>query len=210
MKRCLMVLMLLLSFTPVCRAQEPALWDELGMEELARAGEEYDTGVELSSGLELEQEVESLLDRTASHLPGVLRSSLRSALLILVVVLMCAMAEGLRQAGGEQSGLNVCVIAGALAITAVSANDMSSMMGLGRSTIDRMQGFSQVLLPIVAACTAATGAAAKAAARQVATALFSSILLAMIDRLLVPLVYAYVAACTAYAAVGNPGLKKVA
>ena len=32
----------------------------------------------------------------------------------------------------------------------------------------------------------------------------------MIDRLLVPLVYAYVAACTACAAVGNPGLKKVA
>lgn len=210
MKRCFCVVILLLSLATVCRAQEQPLWDELGLDELSRAGAQYDTGVELSAELELEQGVERLLDRAAWYLPGVLRSGLRSALVLLVVVLFCAIAEGARAAGKEQNGLNVCIMAGALAITALSAGDMNAMMGLGRGTIDRMQGFSQVLLPIVAACTAATGAAAGAAARQVATALFSSLLLSLIDRLLVPLVYAYVAACTAYAAVGNPGLKKVA
>lgn len=201
---------LLLFFAPACRAQEQQLWDELGVDELARAGAQYDTGVELTEELKLEQGLKELLDRAAGYLPGVLRSALRSALVLMVVVLLCAMAEGVRAAGIEQSGVNVCVMAGALAITAVSANDMSSMMGLGRSTINSMQGFSQVLLPVVAVCTAATGAPAAAAARQVATALFSSVLLRLIDRLLIPLVYAYVVACTAHAAVGNPGLKKVA
>ena len=75
---------------------------------------------------------------------------------------------------------------------------MSAMIGLGRSTIDSMQGFSKVLLPISAACTAATGAPAGAAARQVATAMFSSALLTLIDRLLVPMVYAYAAASAAW------------
>lgn len=210
MKGCLIVAGLLLVLISPCHARQPDLWQSLGGDELSRAGAQYDTGVELSDTPQVEQGVEDLLERAAQHLPGVLRAGLRSALVLLVVVVLCAMAEGVRAAGGEENGLNVCVMAGALAITALSADDMSSMMGLGRSTIDNMQGFSQVLLPIVAACTAATGAAAKAAARQVATALFSTLLLGLIDRLLVPLVYAYVAACTAYAAVGNPGLKKVA
>lgn len=208
MRRCLVFFALLLLFAPVCRAQE--LWQELGMDELSRAGARYDAGVELSADLELEQGVNGLLERAARYLPDALRAGLRSALMLLVIVMLCAMAQGMRSAGGETIGPDVCVMAGALAITAVSASDMSTMMGLGRSTIDSMQGFSQVLLPISAACTAATGAPAGAAARQVATALFSNVLLTLIDRLLVPLVYAYVAACTACAAVGNPGLKKVA
>lgn len=210
MRRCLTILFLLLLLCPVCRAQESGLWDELGVGELARAGERYDAGVELSGEMELDEGLNSLLERAAEHLPGVLRSGVSGALTLLVIVILCAVAEGIRTAGQEQSGLNVCLVAGALAITALSANDMSAMMGLGRSTIDRMQGFSQVLLPIAAACTAATGAPAGAAARQIATAMFSSLLLTLIDRLLVPLVYAYVVASTAHAAVGNPGLKKVA
>lgn len=210
MRRYLTVLALLLFLAPVCRAQDSGLWDELGVGELGRAGERYNVGVELSRDMELDAGVESLLQRAMEYLPGELRAGLRGALTMLVVVILCAVAQGVRAAGTQQSGLDVCLLAGALAITALSANDMSAMMGLGRSTIDRMQGFSQVLLPIAAACTAATGATAGAAARQMATVLFSSLLLTLIDRLLVPLVYAYVVACTAHAAVGDPGLKKVA
>ena len=209
-KQCLIILLLALVLAPVCRAQEEQLWDAIGMDELARAGEQYDAGVELSPDIQLDRGLDKLLERGAEHLPGVLRKGLSSAVSLLVIVIACAMAEGMRAAGTPQGGLNVCIMAGALAITAVSANEMSAMMGLGRSTIDRMQGFSQILLPISAACTAATGAPTAAAVRQVATALFSSLLLSLIDRVLVPLVYAYVVACTAHAAVGNPGLDKVA
>jgi stage III sporulation protein AE len=40
--------------------------------------------------------------------------------------------------------------------------------------------------------------------------MFSDFLLTLIDRLLLPLVYIYIAALTAYAAIGNEGLKRVA
>ncbi len=43
-----------------------------------------------------------------------------------------------------------------------------------------------------------------------AAALFSGLLVDLIDRLLVPLVYGYIAASVAYAAVGNEGLKRLA
>ena len=210
MKRILVILLLCLYLAPVCRAQEDELWDTLGVDDLSRAGVEYGVQVQMTPELSLEQGVNTLLQQMMEHMPAVLKVGVRSGLMLLVIVLLCAMAEGVRAAGGESGGLNVCILAGTLAVTAVSASDMSAMMGLGRSTIDSMQGFSKVLLPVTAACTAAMGAPAGAAARQVATSLFSNALLTLIDRLLVPVVYAYVAVCAACAAVGNPGLKKVA
>ena len=210
MKRALIVLMLCFFFAPVCRAQEEELWDALGVDDLSRAGMEYGVEVELTPELNLEQGASTLLEQMMAHMPSVLKVGVRSGLMLLVIVMLCSMAEGVRTVGGESGGLNVCILAGTLAVTAVSASDMSAMMGLGRRTIDSMQGFSKVLLPVTAACTAAMGAPAGAAARQVATSLFSNALLTLIDRLLVPVVYAYVAVCSACAAVGNPGLKKVA
>ncbi|MPM84220.1 hypothetical protein SDC9_131291 [bioreactor metagenome] len=54
------------------------------------------------------------------------------------------------------------------------------------------------------------GAPAGAATRQLATLLFSDMLITAIDRLLLPLLYLYIALSAAKAAVGNDGLKRVA
>ena len=210
MKRCWMVVIVMLLLTGSCRAQEQLLLDELELDKLSEAGVQYDTGVEFSRDMDLDRGLKQLAERAGEHLPRALRTGLRSAVLLLAVVLLCGMADGMRAAGIGTDSLNVCVMAGALAITAISANDMSTMMGLGRSTIDSMQGFARVLLPVTAVCSALAGGAAGAAVRQTATTLFLNLLLTLIDRLLVPLVYAYVAAFTAYAAVGNQGLKKLA
>ncbi len=92
---------------------------------------------------------------------------------------------------------------GALAVATVSVSDINGLIGLGRDAIDAMTMFSKALLPTMATVTAVSGAPAGAAARQLATVLFSDVLLTLIDRLLIPLVYLYVAAFTAYAAVGT-------
>lgn len=210
MKRGVVIVLLLVLLTPVCRAQSGDLWAELGADELAQEGQQYGLQEDLSEGVELEEGLQSLMGNMTQHLPNILRSGFKEALSLLAVVVLCAAMRGVQDAGLKQGGPDVSLMAGALAIVALAAGDMSAMLGLGRSTIDRMQGFSQVLLPVVAACTAATGAPAGAAAKQVATAFFSNMLITVIDQILIPLVYAYVLACTAYAAVGNLGLKKIA
>lgn len=194
---------------PCAAAQSGADWDSLGVGELERAAGDYGADIELSGGLTLDGGLAQVAGRAMELLPGALSACLKSALMLMAVALLCAMAQGLR-AAGQREGLQTAVMAGALAVTAVAVTDMGTMMGLGRRTIDNMQGFAQALLPAMAAVTAAAGGTAGAAARQIATTLFSNALLTLIDVLLVPLVYAYVAACTAYAAVGSPGLKKVA
>ena len=101
-------------------------------------------------------------------------------------------------------------IAGALAITALTLTDMAAMIGLGRETIGKMEGFSSVLLPVVAVLTAATGGVSAGAVRQSATVLFIQLLITAMDTLLIPMVYAFAAVNCAYAVVGNPGLQRLA
>ena len=121
-------------------------------------------------------------------------------------------AEGYGVEAGTDldEGLSNLFSDGALAVTALTMTDMAAMIGLGRETLGRMSAFSDLLLPVVAVLTAATGGLTGAAVRQSATVLFSQLLLTAMDRLLIPLVYAYVAVSCAHAAVGNPGLERLA
>lgn len=207
MKRVLLAVGVVLLLIQPCRADE--LTERLGVDGLTEAGQAYDVGVAYEGDLALEDGVRQLWDRAAQLLPDTVRQALRGGLVLLAVVLLCGMAQSVHAVGGGGQ-LPVVVMGGALAVTGLSAGDMSLMMGLGRGAIDRMHGFGTVLMPVMAACTAACGRTAAAAARQMATALFSNLLIAVIHKMLVPMVYAFIAVLTAYAAIGNPGLKRVA
>lgn len=163
-------------------------------------------GYGVSQGGSLDKGLSSLLGGALGQIGTLFRSGLSTAMKLVAVVLLCSLAESVR--AGE--GLQAVNIAGALAITALTMTDMAVMIGLGRDTLGRMESFSQFLLPAMAVLTAATGNVTAAAARHGATVLFSQLLITAMDRLLVPLVYAFAAVSCAYAAVGNPGLKKLA
>lgn len=185
----------------------PALGAELtvpGLDQVWEAAEE--AGV--SPGASLDGGLSGLFGNALGQLGGLFRASLSTAMKLAAVVLLCSLAESARAGDGE--GLQAVTVAGALAITALTMTDMAAMVGLGRDTLGRMEDFSGLLLPVMAVLTAATGSVSAAAVRQGATVLFSQLLITAMDRLLVPLVYAFVAVSCAHASVGNPGLKKVA
>lgn len=112
--------------------------------------------------------------------------------------------------GGRENPLSAIRLAGALAVTALTMTDVAAMIGLGRNTIARMDLFAAVLLPAMAVLTALSGSVTAAAARQGATVLFSKGLVAVMDAILVPMVYAYVAVSCARACVSSPGLERLA
>lgn len=176
-----------------------------GLDELLDEAQGY--GVEEST--DLQQGFSNLFSDAAAQLGGLIRDSMATGLKLMAVVLLCGLAQNARPSGTEE-GLSAVTIAGALAITALTMTDMSVMIGLGRETIGKMESFSKLLLPVMAVLTAATGGVTAAAVRQGVTVLFSQMLIITMDRLLIPMVYAYVALCCAHAAVGNPGLQKLA
>lgn len=189
--------------------QAQALQEErLELDKLERAAEQQLDGVDLKLGDDWQEGLDELLDTGTAQLGGIVRKAVHSVVLLLVVVLLCSLAQGLTLAGGER-GLSVIPLVGALAVTAVAVTDVNSMLGLGRSAITSMSELSNVLLPAVAAVTAATGAITGAAARQMAALLFSDVLINLIEKLLIPMLYGYIAASVAYASVGSEGLKRV-
>lgn len=176
-----------------------------GLDKLWGQAEDY--GV--VEGTSLEEGLMDLVARVPAILGELLTAGVRTGARLLVVVLICSLGEGM-QAAGTQSSLSAVRLAGALGITALTVNDVTSMIGLGRDTIGQMGVFSGVLLPVMAVLTAMTGGVTTAALRQGATVLFSRGLVTVMDTLLVPMVYAYVAVSCARTAAGNPGLDRLA
>lgn len=196
-----MVLLVLWLLAPVCCAGGGEL-DVSGLDELWCQAEEY--GIRADTGLETG--MSNLFQDALAQGSAFLRRSVGVGVQLLAVVLVCGLAEG---ACVQKTALDAAKMAGALAVTALSVSSMDAMIGLGRETIGKMSVFSDALIPVMAALTAATGQVKGAALRQGTTVIFTRLLIGVIDGLLVPLVYAYVAACCAYAAVGNEGLKKL-
>lgn len=181
--------------------------EALNLSGLESAGAEWMPNVDLEAGLDLDESMGKILDTGSAQIGGVLRKALRSGALLLSVVLFCSLAEGM---GADKGVLDGAALVGALAVTAVAAADANSLIGLGRDAIDHMDSFSKLLLPAVTAAASAAGSPSGAVARQLATMLFSDLLITLINRVLLPLVYTYIAACVAWAAVGNDGLKRMA
>ena len=197
-------LCLLLPFlTPSAAAEET-----LDLSPLEEAAGEFAPEVDWALGPDWDKGLEALLDTGTDQVFGVLRRAVKSGTLLLVIVLFCALAEGTAKLGG--GSFQATNMVGMMAVCAVSVSDIHSLMGLGRETIQLMAGFGNLLLPTLAAAAAAGGTPASAAARQMATLLFSDLLIQLISKVLIPLTYLYVAVCAAYGAIGNGGLKRIA
>ena len=207
-KAVLIVLCLCLSgllFAPQAVAAES---ETLDLAPLERAAGEAAPEMNLEFGVDWNRGLENLLDTGTGEVFGILKRAVKSGVLLLVIVLMCSLAEGAATLGaGGFHGINMV---GMMAVCAISVGDVHSLMGLGRDAISRLSAFADLLLPTLAAAAAAGGTPTSAAARQMATVLFSDLLIQLITRFLIPLTYLYIALCAAHAAIGNTGVTRIA
>lgn len=200
---------LLLLFSPAAQASE--LSAAVGLDALTPAAEAYLEGyldVDGLTGKDFSAGAASILEGGLGELQGILRRGLKSGMLLLAVAMLCNLAEAVREdwGGGD---LDPVRLAGAAAVTALAVADVNALMGLGKATLEELDAFSKLLLPTVTAAGAAAGMPAGAVARQGAVLLFLGLLLTLADRLALPMIYAYVAASAAHAALGNDGLKRL-
>ena len=138
----------------------------------------------------------------------VVRQQARGAALVVLTAMLCGVIDGTGKAVGDSVRLTPMV--GALSVTMISAGSLDSLVGLGVETIDTMGVFSKVLLPTLAAATAAAGAMSTATAQQVSTVFFVDVLLQLIRELLLPLAYLYIGVLTAASMLADGRLKGIA
>ena len=197
----------LLMPTALALDQEEILQDQsqsLGIEDLEEAGEAYTGQHDIEDGLDVGASFRHMAETGKEALGGVVKRSVRSCVLLLAVTLLCGLKAG---TGG--SGLGVTTLAATLSITAIAVWDVNSLLSMGEEAIFNMETLGDVLLPTVSMATAASGTPAMAVVKHGATILFSDFLIRLIDTLLIPLCYAFVAANVAWAALGNDGLKRI-
>ena len=201
----------LLMPTALALDQEEILQDQsqsLGIEDLEEAGEAYTGQHDIEDGLDVGASFRHMAETGKEALGGVVKRSVRSCVLLLAVTLLCGLTEGVK-AGTGGSGLGVTTLAATLSITAIAVGDVNSLLSMGEEAIFNMETLGDVLLPTVSMATAASGTPAMAVVKHGATILFSDFLIRLIDTLLIPLCYAFVAANVAWAALGNDGLKRI-
>lgn len=201
MKRFLIIFGLILLFMLQTGAVHAA--DDYGGLEAA-AGDSME-GISVSDNLSLGEGIATLLNRVSEQFSSVVKGGIRSAVLLIVIALLCSLLNGI-----SVGGFDAATLAGVAGILALSVTDINALMRVGQQTIDNMELFSKALLPTITAAAAAAGAPTGATMRQLATMFCSDLLLTLINRLLIPMTYAYIGASAGYAALGNDGLKRIA
>ena len=155
--------------------------------------------------LDINRGLSRLMSGVADRLGSILRSGIRDAVLIVLTAIFCAV---ITTTFGDR-GADYVVLAGVLAIAAISVTSVNSFIGLGRTTLGELESFSRMLLPTLTGAAATSGALTSAAAKYAATALFINIIITISNNLIMPLIFAYIAVSVAEAATGSAALSGV-
>lgn len=200
----------LLLLSGSCRAVDipAAQWESLDTQSLERAAASSGIVLELDRDFTLQKGLSRLGALLPEKLHEALSNACRTGLILLLAVLFSELTGAMGELTG--SGERYSIMVGALAVTAVSASDVHSLMGLGRAAVEEIWTFSTLLLPVMSAVSASSGSFTGASVRQVTTLLFADGLVTLMDKVLLPMVYLYTAACLASAVTDNPGLRELA
>lgn len=136
---------------------------------------------------------------------SLLRAGLRTAVSMMAVVILCSMVTQME----TRFSKNAVLLAGTLGITLLSVSSLQTMVGLGRDTLQQLQSFTALLLPVLASATAASGGITTASVLQVTTVFVTNVLITLINHLLIPILYAFLAVSAANAVLGNQTLKRL-
>lgn len=189
------------------RAAETELWDSVDTTALEeQAKEVLDT--DLSPELDLEQGLADLGATALEQLGALLTRATRSGGLMLAVTLFCSLIQSLFPETGQ--GIGVSRLIAALAVTGGALDDVGSLLTLGSETVEKLSTFTKLLIPAMTTAAVAGGSYTGAAARQMATLFCSNLLLSLIQKVLLPMIYFYIAACAGAAASGSKGVRAIA
>lgn len=133
-----------------------------------------------------------------------LRSAAGTSLSIMALTLLTSLVSAMPGRSEKVIRL-VC----AVALGTLLLKNAATLIDLGTDTVQQLSDYGKLLLPVMTAALAAQGGTSSATALYAGTAVFDTMLSSLIGKLLVPLVYVYLALAIANAATGEELLKKL-
>jgi len=100
-------------------------------------------------------------------------------------------------------------LAGAVAVSAMFLSAAGALVNLGAQTVLEVSSYGKLLIPALTAALAAQGGITTSSALYAGTALFDAVLSSLVGKVLVPMIYLYLAICATNSALGDEMLKKL-
>lgn len=115
---------------------------------------------------------------------------------LMLLSLLCGLIEGTAESAGE-TPTRYAGYLGVLGAAALSAGDLSALIGLGVETMDELSVMAKLLLPTIAAAMAGGGCVGSASVWQVGALMLSDIFLSLMRDVLVPVLYCMIGTAAA-------------
>lgn len=188
MKRWILLLLLLPLLTGTASAAETT---ELLMElpeDVRQELADFDESQDFTDALR------GVLRGAVTEAKGTIGKAAALAASALGIVLLCAVVGS-----GETGGINASVIAGALGILGLCAFSVQGMAASAAETLQSVSEYSALLLPALSAAAVASGGVSAAPVIYTATVIGTQLTLRLMTKLLLPLVYLFLALAAAQA-----------
>jgi len=163
----------------------------------------------ISMGTSFEDGLSRILNLVLSQLGSVFREAARSGAIVMVVALLMSLVGSIYTSSGGDLP-DFIPLVGVLAVAGVAVGSSSAFIGLGADTLGQLDQFSSALLPAMAAAGTLSGAVTSAAVKYAGTVLFMDILMSISARVVMPLIYAFIATSIGAAALNSDGLRGTA
>ena len=128
----------------------------------------------------------------------------RICLSVLAVVILISVLNGF-----SEHSKKVTEFAGTIAVACLLLGSANTLIADALDTVTELSEYGKLLLPVMATALAAQGGVSGSAAIYSATAMFDALLCGLISRILVPMIYVYMALSIGCAAIGEDLLKRL-
>lgn len=185
--------------------QADAMGTSVLEDELPKEASELLDGVSPTESLDFWGHCKRLFFQVLGGSESSLKSGLRLCAVLLAIVTLCAM---LRMTTTHDLTGAISVV-GSLGICTACVGTFHGMITLAVHTIQDLSNYTACLLPVMASASAMSGGMTSAGALYAGTVLFSELLMRLITKILIPLVYFYLAMSTAEAALSSDMLTEL-
>lgn len=144
--------------------------------------------------------IQSAIEKFAPEL----KTAARTCLAMIAVVLLASIVNAL-----PGSNKKAVALVSALALASIFVGQANAMVNLCSKTVLQIGDYGKLLLPVMTTALAAQGGTSGATALYAGTAVFNTVLSALITQVLVPMAYAFLALSVANGAIGDELLKKI-
>lgn len=145
-----------------------------------------------------------IIRSAVGHLQPSVADASAVCLSLIAVTLLISMLQGISGASKR-----IVELVGVITIGILLIKPSNTLIQLAIQTVTELSEYGKLLVPVLTAALAAQGGATSSAALYTGTLLFNALLTAGISKILIPMVYIYMALCVSTHAIGEEMLKNL-